>query len=303
MALALRTVEMHIDFNDQADDAYKVYLKNGRLMAFIAVIIISLHTMIYLLNIFSITPWITDFITKQSYQLLFATPGSPEFTNLVIGTVKDLKIFLVVELVFLLISAIASLFFAISTTYASALIHGGKNISIKDLVSTTIRSLKRPLITCFYITLFLLGYLSLCFTTLLLLAMILGIGGDQITSAFSAILLTVSATVFYTFESVVWNLSLVISVLEEKFGIEALGKAAQICLRLVKLEQPKTMGIVIAVLVVSSIWMVRMFWYTAYTVLYYRCKKTHGEEVELQAADHMEYTRIPSPPLTNETIP
>ena len=221
-------------------------------------------------------------------------------------------------------SAIASVFFAVSTTYASALIHGGKKISIKDFVSRTIRSLKRPLVTCFYITLFVFGYLCLCLATLFPLLLILG--GGQVTSSVSSILLSISAAVFYTYLSVVWNLALVISVIEEQFGIEALGKAAQIvkgmklqalilnllltilssillqCFRLTKLKQPEATRIVISLLVVSSIWMVRMFGYTAYTVLYYRCKKTHGEEVELQDAD-TEYTKIPTAPLINENIP
>ncbi|XVF47743.1 hypothetical protein PTKIN_Ptkin03bG0135400 [Pterospermum kingtungense] len=304
-------------------DIYKIYLKNGRLMAFIAVLIISFHTMLYLLNVFSFTPFIKKLIMKQTYQLGITPPGTPQFTNLLTGMENDVKIFVAVEWIFLLITAMASLFFAVSTTYASALIHCGKMISIKDLVSTTIRSLKKPLVTIFYITLFVFGYLFLCLITVLPLALILG--GGQVTSSVSGIVLKILATVFYTYLSVVWDLALVVSVLEDKFGIEALGKAAQIvkgmklqgfilnllltilslilskCLS-INSKQSEAIRIFIAVLIVSSIGMVRMFGYIAFTVLYYRCKKTHGEEVELEAAD-MEYTKIPIAPLTNENVP
>ncbi|XP_007014001.2 PREDICTED: uncharacterized protein LOC18589112 [Theobroma cacao] len=301
-------------------DTYKIYLKNGRLMGFIAALVISLHTVLYLLNVFSVKSLITDLIAKQSH-LIPTTPGTPEFTNLLIGTQKDIKIYAGVEWIFLLIIAVASLFLAISTTHASALIHGGKKISIKDLVLRAVRSLKRPFVTCFYITLFGLGYIFLCLVTLLPLVLILG---SEVTSSVFAIPLFISAMVFYSYLSVVWNLSLVISVLEETFGIEALGKAAQIvkgmklqgfilnllltilplllsqCLRLITLKQSEAIRVVITLLLLNSIWLARMFGHTAYTVLYYQCKKTHGEEVELQA--DMEYTKIPTAPLINENI-
>ncbi|KAK6248132.1 hypothetical protein QUC31_019697 [Theobroma cacao] len=235
---------------------------------------------------------------------------------------KDVKIYVGVEWIFLLIIAVASSFLAISTTHASALIHGGKKISFKDLVLRTARSLKRPFVTCFYITLFGLSDIFLCLVTLLPLVLILG---SEVTSSVFAILLSISAMVFYTYLSVVWNLSLLISVLEEPFGIEALGKAAQTvkgmklqgfilnllltilplillqCLRSIMLKQSVAILIVITLLLLNSIWMVRMFGHTSYTVLHYQCKKTDGEEVELQA--DMEYTKIPTVPLISENIP
>ncbi|XVE63426.1 hypothetical protein DITRI_Ditri07aG0019700 [Diplodiscus trichospermus] len=295
-------------------------------MAFIAVVIIFLQTMLYLFNVFSITPLITDLIMKQSYRLALAAPGTPEFAKLLTGLQKDTNIFLVVELIFLLISLIVSFFFLVSTTYASALIHGEKMITIKDLVSTTTRSLKRPFVTCFYVTLFVFGYVSLCLITLAPLVLILG--GDRVTSQVAAIVLSVPVAVFYTYLSVVWDLALVVSIVEEKMGIEALGKAAQIvkgmklqgfilnllltilslilmqCFRLIsKIKQPEATQIVISMVAVSLAWMVRMFGDTAYTVFYYRCKKTHGEEVELQAPD-VEYTKIPTfAPLVSENMP
>ncbi|XVE63428.1 hypothetical protein DITRI_Ditri07aG0019900 [Diplodiscus trichospermus] len=287
-------------------------------MAFIAVVIIPFQTMLYLLNVFSITPLITDLIMKQSYKLALAVPGTPEFAKLLTGLQKDTYIFFVVEMIFLLTSLMVSFFLLVSTTYASALIHGGKMITIKDLVSTTTRSLKRPFITCFYVTLFVFGYVSFYRITLASLQLILG---DD------AIVLSLPAAVFYTYLSVVWDLALVISIVEEKFGMEALGKAAQIvkgmkfqgCIlnllltvisiliqrfRLIsKIKQPEATQIVISMVAVSLAWLVRMFGDAAYTVFYYRCKKTHGEEVESQAAADMEYTKIPTKPLVNENIP
>ncbi|XVF47744.1 hypothetical protein PTKIN_Ptkin03bG0135500 [Pterospermum kingtungense] len=240
---------------------------------------------------------------------------------------KDIKTLVVVEWIFLLIGGAASLLFLVLTTYASALIHGGKKISIKNLVSRTIRSFKGPLVTCFYSIIFDFGYLCLCLVTLLPFELILGVGDDgQVTSSPSTILLSIPAAVFYTYLTVVWNLAFVISVVEEKYGIEALGKAAQIvkgmklqgfilnllltilslillqCFRLMNSNHSQVIGIVIAMLVPSSIHMVNMFWCTAYTVLYYRCKTTNGGDIALEAAD-MEYNKLLTAPLIKENIP
>ncbi|XWS70903.1 hypothetical protein CRYUN_Cryun03dG0090000 [Craigia yunnanensis] len=166
-------------------------------MVFIAVLIISFHTMLYLFNVFSITPLITDLIMKQTYQLALASPGSPDFTNLLIVEEK----------------------YGIEALAKAAQI----------------------------------------------------VNGMKLRGFILNLLLTIVSSIFFQY------------------------------LRLIMLKQSEAIRIVIAVLVVSSIWMVRMFWYTAYTVLYYRCKKTHGEEVELQATD-MEYTKIPTAPLNNESI-
>ncbi|OMO51022.1 hypothetical protein CCACVL1_30051 [Corchorus capsularis] len=305
-------------------DTYKIYLKNGRLMALIAALIISLHSMLYLFNIFSLKPLISDLLIKQSF-LLLTSPGTPEFTNVFVGIQSDIKIFAGVEWIFLLLSAIASIFFTVSITHASALIRGGKTTSMKDLVIRTIRSWKRPFVTSFYITLFSLGYIFLSLITLLPLVLILG---NQVISSYSGILLSILAMVFYIYLSVVWNLSIIVSILEEKSGIQALGKADGIVkgmklqgfiLSLVltilsvilfqgfrwiinfNVKRSETVRILMVLLVLNSIWMVRMFGHTAYTVLYYKCKKNHGEEVELEA--EMEYTKIPAAPLLNESIP
>ncbi|XVE63425.1 hypothetical protein DITRI_Ditri07aG0019600 [Diplodiscus trichospermus] len=208
-------------------DTYKIYLRNGRLMAVIAVPIISLQTLFYVFNCFPITPSMTELIMVHTYKLALAAPGTLGFINLSIGLQKEINIFFVItQLIFLPFSVMGSFYFLAYTTNASALIHGGKKITKEDVVSRTTRSFKRPLVTYFYITLFVLGFFSLCLITLVPFMRILG--GDPFTPHVSAIVLSVPAAVFYNYLAVVWELALVISIVEEKFGIEALGKAAQI---------------------------------------------------------------------------
>ncbi|XVE63427.1 hypothetical protein DITRI_Ditri07aG0019800 [Diplodiscus trichospermus] len=242
-------------------------------MAFIAVVIISLQTMLYLFNVFSITPLITNLIMKQTYKHALAAPGTPEFAKLLTGLQKDVNIFLVVELIFLLISLMVSFFLLVSTTYASALIHGG-----------------------------------------------------QVTSEMAATVLSVPVTVFYTYLSVVWDLALVVSIVEGKMGIEALGKAAQIvkamklqgfilnllltiislilmqCFRLIsKIKQPEATQIVISMVAVSLAWMGCLGNSIHCALLW--MQENSWREVELQAPD-VEYTKIPTfAPLVSDNMP
>ncbi|XP_031285020.1 uncharacterized protein LOC116143726 [Pistacia vera] len=139
------------------------------------------------------------------------------------------------------------------------------------------------------------------------------------------ILLSVSAAAFYGYLAVAWTLALVVSVLEESYGIDPSAKAAKIVkgmemhgflvnlvmtmlsfivlqgFNFLKFKDFAAVEVIIGLLIWNSHWLVKMFGLMAYTVLYYRCKKTHGDEVELQG--DLEYCKIPNFPLITESIP
>ncbi|KAK3221581.1 hypothetical protein Dsin_008606 [Dipteronia sinensis] len=116
-----------------------------------------------------------------------------------------------------------------------------------------------------------------------------------------SIILVILAAVFYTYLAVIVALAIVISVLEEKSGIEALGNAAQIGMRLVTIDKSSTLSGTIGLILVISICLVRIFWLMAYTVFYYQCKSIHGEEIGLQGS--IQYRKKPSTlPLVDENI-
>ncbi|GLU09107.1 hypothetical protein SLE2022_259830 [Rubroshorea leprosula] len=298
-----------LDFVHIIPHTFEVFLKNGKLMAFISLLIISFHSILNLCNVFSIKPLISDLYLKQSLMPL-TTPGTPEFFNLVLNLYKDVKLFLGVELIFILISSAASSFFAIATTYTAAATHSGKKLSIKALTSITVRSWKRPLVTYFYITLLTFGYCFLC--SIILLLLVLGV----ITSKALAITLAVLFLIFYAYIAVVWDLSFVVSVFEEKSGIEALGKAANIVKGMQLQGFVLNLGIMVLSLVLSLSWklmakqtaemqvivaqnsiylVLNMFEYMALTDMYYQCKRNHGEVVELKGT--VEYNEVSSSPL------
>uniref|UniRef100_A0A2P2MYK6 Uncharacterized protein n=1 Tax=Rhizophora mucronata TaxID=61149 RepID=A0A2P2MYK6_RHIMU len=136
--------------------------------------------------------------------------------------------------------------------------------------------------------------------------------------------LIVLASLPYVYFAVTWSLALVISVLEEKCGTEAIGKAAQILngmkvtgfllnllftivfyiisqgLKAVHATPSTATQIFVGSLTNFCLGLVIMFWLMAYTMFYYQCKKTHEEEAELQGI--VEYAKLPTAPQIGENI-
>ncbi|KAL5773067.1 hypothetical protein ACOSP7_012686 [Xanthoceras sorbifolium] len=286
-------------------------------MASFTFLSLTLYSILYLFNFFSTKSLITKWIYNQSF-LLLTTSNSPEYANILIGLNKDIRMFVSIEWIFLLIS---SFFFSTATILASSITHAGKPLSLKELLSMTARSLKRPFVTLVYVTLFGVGYIFLALVTLLPLMVT---SGDPFVLKALFIVLSILTAALYAYLAIIWTLALVISILEENYGIEAHGKAAKIVkgrvlhgflvnLLITVLTYILFLGfvssstrlaavqIMIGLLTLNSIWLVRMFGLMAYTVLYYQCKKSHGEEVELQWST--EHSKIHTLPLLTENIP
>ncbi|KAL5840206.1 hypothetical protein ACOSQ4_012814 [Xanthoceras sorbifolium] len=300
-------------------EVVKIFCKNGRLMACLTLLILSFYSIFFMSNYFFIKPLIADMV--KSSMVLVTDPTSPQIGNLLIRMKEDIRAIVGGEWISALISVVSSLFFATSTIIASAVIHDGKNLSVKELSLSTIRSLKRPFHTWFYTALFGLGYNFFVLANLLSMVLIVQ---HPVASKALCIVLVVLASVLYAYLAVVWILAFVISVLEEKSGIEALGKAAELVkgmqlhgfllnllytisvsvlvqgIRLIPLKQSSAFHVIIGLLVINSLRMVWMFCLMAFTVFYHQCKKTHGEELELRVS--FEYSKIPTTLLSENIL-
>ncbi|BFG20795.1 hypothetical protein CerSpe_070690 [Prunus speciosa] len=281
-----------------------------------------LCSILFLSFMLSIKPPITDFALKA--RLLPAmSPGTPEFAILLRTLKGDLRLFVGLEWIFVIAFCFSSLFFATASILASAVTYCGKDMSIKELLSRAVKSLKRPFLTWFYITLLRLGYCLFLIAFLVSLVLIFDLTFTEPSLSSIIILLPV---VFEAYLAVVWNLALIVSVLEEKCGIEALGKAGQLIkglrmrglflnLLFVALSYPVSHGVHkfgktvmssnaarIPLLLLNSIsCLIIMFKLMAYTVLYHDCKATHGEELEMQGGT--ENTRVAFTPLISADLP
>lgn len=314
-------MELHdlLSFFQTLIEAHRIFLRNGRLMVSIAASTALLYSLLLLTIVFSLRPAVGHLIANQSL-LLITSPTSTEYSYLLMSIQKDIRLFFGLEWVFVLLYSTCSILFSTVTIYASAAAHGGKNLSAMDLGIAVARSWTRPFVTFFYITLFGIGYLFLVIA--LTIPLVLP------SANIATVILCILAALFYAHLAVVWTLGLVVSILEEdKSGLEALAKAGRLVkgkkvhgfvlslvivalsilmsqvARLVSVRQSNGASIAIGLVMLNSLWSVRMFGLMAYTVFYYECKKFHGEESnELMVS--LEYSKIPAnTPLVAENLP
>ncbi|KAJ7979529.1 Polyadenylate-binding protein 1-B-binding protein [Quillaja saponaria] len=249
-------------------ESQQIFIKHKKLMAFITLFSLLLHSILLLCNFFSVKPFLNDFIMKET--LLLANPSGSDYASLLVALGLDIKIFTGVQWLFILATYIASLLSSTMTIIASANTYGGLNLTLKDLLSRAVNLWRRPLVTWFYMTLFEIGYLFLAI--LIFLPLRLSFSPHSHSSILAALSL-ILVSVFYMYLAVVWNLALVVSVLEEKYGFEAIGKAGQL---------------------VKGMKLNGMFSLMAFTIFYHICKKVHGEEIELQVSLEL-YSKLNSP--------
>ncbi|KAE8056801.1 hypothetical protein FH972_013540 [Carpinus fangiana] len=298
-----------------------MFFQNVKLMASITMLILLLNSFLLISNIFSIKEVVVDFATKAMF-LQITTPGTSEFYKLITALKEDVRLFAGVEWIFILAIYVTSLFSAATTISASAATYRGKDMSIKDLLLGVVKSWKRPSITWFYITLLQSGYLFLTLATLFLFMLMFV--GEVFLPAISWIII-IPATVFLSYLAIVWTLAFVVSVMEERCGIDALGKAGELVkglemsgfflnlvfgvlsyvvyqgFRLININQSAVVRLLIVLLVSNSLCLLKVFELMAFTVFYHECKKNKGEETEIHGS--LEYTKIPATPPISADMP
>lgn len=302
------------------NESRKLFLKNKKLMFSVLVFPLLLTCLVYLLNAFAIKPEITNLILESSL-LPMTNPNTPEYAAHLMRVFADYRQFVGSSYIFLVVSSIISLLCTLVIVHASALTLKDDNVEFKDFPVLTLKSWKGPLVTKFYISLFSLGYWFLFFITLFPLLLF----STKIESlAAKTRTLVILFAVFESYLAIVWYLSMVISILEETYGIQALGKAAKIVkgmkpklfflnlffgllsfgltqiLRLIDFRRGFAVTLTIGLVFVSSIFAVRMFQLVTYTVAYFQCKSLQGKDVE--SLRDVEYTKLPSTTLM-DTLP
>ncbi|EOA32944.1 hypothetical protein CARUB_v10016272mg [Capsella rubella] len=213
-------------------------------------------------------------------------------------------------------SSIINLYADIVIVHASALSLKNENIKIMHFPALAFKSWKGPLVTSFYIFLYHLGY-GLLFYIILGPLCLFSLKLYSLVA--KSIPLLFLFEVYESYLAIVWNFSMVISILEGTYGTKALRKAAKV----VKGMKPKlfllnlsfrllsfglaemlqlinwrisflatlTTGLVFVCLVSA----LRMFQLVAYTVAYFQCKSVQVKDVE--SLRDVQYTILSSTTL------
>lgn len=223
---------------------------------------------------------------------------------------KDVQNIIGFELVFLLPSLAFYLFSLVAMILASAIAYNDKNLSFNDFFIIVEESCFRTLVTWFHLMLFKIGYIGL-FSALLISLIIVFV--DHLLILIPVVItFGLFAFIFWTYFAFIWDIALVISVVEKScLGLQALGKAGGLVKgnRLHGFALKFSYTIVTVIIYMSfrgnpsqkQVWkqffetvsncIVTMVYLMSCTVLYFKCKKTHGEEIEL-LQESLEYSRI-----------
>ncbi|KAF2579416.1 hypothetical protein F2Q68_00003787 [Brassica cretica] len=139
------------------NESRKLFLKNKKLMFSVFVFYLLLNGLLYLFNVLTITPEITN-LTQDLNLLPTMDPSSPEYMAQLMKVFADFRLFVVSSDIFNAVSFIINLLSVLVIVQASALTYKHENVKFKDFVVLILKSWKGPLVTSFYISLFSLGY-------------------------------------------------------------------------------------------------------------------------------------------------
>lgn len=300
-------------------ESIKLLPKNGKLVALTIVPTLLFSSLFFLIFSFSYKSLFRDMLMRES-MLPFTSADSAEFSSILARLREDFGLVLVVHHTFILAYCIISLLSVIATILVSAISHTDRILSSKDFILLVLRSWKRPLITGFHTTLLDIGYIS--FVLFMATPVMMFFSNSLDEAIFTICSVGIVAYIIYLYLSITWVLGIVTSVIEEdRYGIQALGKAGEL------IQGKKVQGFILnAIFAVLAVvlfqgfriirghkWLVnetifglflvnfscllRLLQFVGYTVLYFQCKKDHGEEIELQG--EVEYTKISSTPLAD----
>ncbi|KAK9130233.1 hypothetical protein Sjap_010720 [Stephania japonica] len=277
-------------------EASRLPFRNGKLM-FFSIILIVLPPL-FLLSV------IHDSAMEPFMEVLEDLIEPDEHPK-----IREVVILFGLELGFFLIFCVIALFGISITVHYAIETHMRRLISVEELLMRTKTTWKRLVITFSSIVLITIVYISLLLPLVVPMVTI---------SSFNAMtrrirLITVfSAVVFYLYFAVVSTLAIIVSIVEDCHGLEALEWARQLIrgqkayvfilmlflllvyapisllflLHLTDDDPSSILRHAVGSFVAALFCISQMFVHVVFTVFYYECRKSHGEKVEIESEGH-----------------
>ncbi|XP_073132204.1 uncharacterized protein [Henckelia pumila] len=303
-------------------EAFKLIPKNGKLIALVALLSVLLSMITYVALDFSILGLSQAMLSTaksyvprpSSFNASDPSSSTPSRLNDEFDFMREiLALTFAVEIAFMFILLLIFFFTTISTILIAAVSYTGNTLSTKDLFSRVARTWTKPFLTSVYVSIHSLGFLPI----LVIFAAPVFIYPNIVTILITSIL-AIAAFLFYLYLVVIWVLAIVVSVTEEGcYGMVAMGKASE----LVKGQRLKgymlTLFFILLNLIIAVVYLkisgnkipsdsivcgllfeilaplVSIYQTVAYTVLYFHCKRQHGEEAEIDIGV-ANYTLLPT---------
>ncbi|KAK1267967.1 hypothetical protein QJS04_geneDACA022885 [Acorus gramineus] len=266
--------------------------KNPKLIVSNMLLVLTVSSLLTLGLNLTLNPVESDMESKAAL-LPTEDPNSPEAEETINGILKDFRELLGIELAFMVPFFIIGLYTLVSVVYSSAVTYHDKPLTLDAMLSDIKWAWKGPAITSLYFAAFAMAYM---FGIVIVSMLIKGAAGAVVLIAVVVIL----TSLYGLYLIAVGMVSLVTSVLEEDcYGMEAIKKARELTkgrrlqgfelvliefvvnLVVVALVNPKQASgsMVPTVMTMFISCLFKMIMFMVFTVFYYDCKKSSGEEV------------------------
>ncbi|KAG1364425.1 hypothetical protein COCNU_11G012520 [Cocos nucifera] len=278
---------------------------------------------VFYANFSSISPVLMDLVSKLHILLKGPCPG-PELSHVLLEMKKELKQVAGSESIITLISFFASLFLLVATFYTFAMAYSGTSLTPKGLLSRVARRWYQTLVTRLYVLLLSLGFGLL---SSLVIGTVMLVCDDFNYLASSGVALCIVAASIYIYLWTRWSMSLVITVVEETWGIGALSWSVELFVANKKKGWILTFILMLLKIVIYGvpgllmmagptpplpppppvvdqlrIWflaaaagaLLDMYAMAVYTVFYFECRKSHGLDEMLKVEEGFMYTSLPA---------
>ncbi|KAF5186304.1 transmembrane protein [Thalictrum thalictroides] len=296
--------------------------KNKKIFFFIFLSTFIPYILLLIGTMYAFTSISTD-LSMNAIPLMSMNPASPDYFKQLFKVQQDGVVFFLIEVVVFLLSSVITVFSMMTTIYVSTMSYLGRDLKLKDLFMKIKKIWIRPVVTWFYAILMNTG---LCMLVLPLIFLIILSKGSSVFVLTIGIILVLLATCLYMYLNLVSMLSIVTSILEDSYGLQAIGKGAELIkgrklvgfvlnfiwmiligLNMIvsMMNMMKIQGVALMLLIsfctVIFGTLVTILSMMMYTVFYFDCKHSHGEEVEVE--ENTGYTKVSTIPLVDSALP
>ncbi|KAL2526415.1 hypothetical protein Adt_11469 [Abeliophyllum distichum] len=310
----------HLGFLITLKETLKLLPRNGKLLLSVTLISLILSSIFFSIFNFSSFSLMRDMLAKESL-FPITSSNSAQFSSKLRRIGENFPLVLTTYTAFVISYLAISFFSTITTVLVSSISYNSKKLTLKELSLKFVKTCPRIFITGLYTTFLVVGYI---FCVISLSSPFVINVSDISTLIGTAFFLGILVYIFYLYISVTWIMALVVTVHEEEIcGLQALGKSAEIVkgnrlngfilnifLNLLSLGIYLSYSMMIqgnkwvsgrtisGLFLVNFACLVKILTFVVYTVLYFQCKRKHGEEIELNGSTV--YNKLSTTPSVND---
>lgn len=227
-------------------ESFKTIKRNGKPMHPVLLLVFIVFCQLDFAEIYLLKPVGKD-LSSQLVQNpnLFQDFGNSMHQTEYSDALNDLREVLLVKIFILTLSFIIYVVFLVAAVSSSS---EGKVQNLSDMMMKIKESWKRPIRTSFYMILLIMGFIYLCFISIGMVY-ILGVGSWAYLFYGVVVLKMVILLIYF---SALWMMSLVVSVLEDASGLEAIVRGREL------MKGEKVKGSLVVVLVYVAYGLVRL---------------------------------------------